>query len=425
VAFTPPTVNVWTPITSYTATSSPGGKTGTLSGARAGTITVTGLTGGTAYTFTVTAQNPFGTSAASAASASVTTAGMSAPGKPGIGTVTATGQTTATVAFTAPASNGGTPITRYTATSSPGGKTGTLSGAGSGTITVTGLTGGTAYTFTVTATNGVGTSLASDQSPSVTTFTTPGKPGIGAVTATGKTTATVAFTAPASNGGTPITKYTATSSPGGKTGTLSGASAGTITVTGLTGGTAYTFTVTATNVAGTSLASAASTSVTTNPYVIGDTGPAGGKVIYVSAAGFVSTSPACLNGVCHFLEARTADVATNKAWCSVTNALVSGSFGTAIGTGYANTQLMVSGCSSGAGVEAKKSFGGFTDWYLPSDAEVSQLLNSRSGLSFTLSYFWSSSQVSSTKAKAQPSNYDSTIPWSKDSLQSVRQVRAF
>jgi len=148
-------------------------------------------------------------------------------------------------------------------------------------------------------------------------------------------------------------------------------------------------------------------------------------VFYVSTAGFVSTSPACLNGVCHFLEARTADVATNKAWCSVTNALVSGSFGTAIGTGYANTQLMVRGCSSGAGVEAAKSFGGFTDWYLPSDAEVSQLLNAKSGLSFDVSYFWSSSQVSATKAKAQASNYNSTIPWSKNSLQSVRQVRAF
>jgi hypothetical protein len=88
---------------------------------------------------------------------------------------------------------------------------------------------------------------------------------------------------------------------------------------------------------------------------------------------------------------------------------------------------MVRGCSSGAGVEAAKSFGGFTDWYLPSDTEVSTLLaqGAKAGLSFDLAYFWSSSQVSATKAKAQAANYNSTIPWSKNSLHSVRQVRAF
>jgi hypothetical protein len=53
----------------YTATSSPGGLTGT----GASPITVSGLTGSTSYTFTVTAATPGGTSAASAASNSITT----------------------------------------------------------------------------------------------------------------------------------------------------------------------------------------------------------------------------------------------------------------------------------------------------------------------------------------------------------------
>ena len=56
-------------ITSFTATSSPGGFTGTSSGSP---ITVSGLNSGTSYTFTVTATNSVGTSAASAASNSVT-----------------------------------------------------------------------------------------------------------------------------------------------------------------------------------------------------------------------------------------------------------------------------------------------------------------------------------------------------------------
>src|SRR5690606_28783018 len=67
----------WTPgagggtPTSYTATSAPGGQTCTVS-APTLTCTVEGLTNGVAYTFTVTATNPGGTSAASGASNEVT-----------------------------------------------------------------------------------------------------------------------------------------------------------------------------------------------------------------------------------------------------------------------------------------------------------------------------------------------------------------
>jgi subtilisin family serine protease len=57
------------PITRYTVTASPGGRTATTGGT---STTVTGLTDGVSYTFTVTATNGLGTSAASAASAAVT-----------------------------------------------------------------------------------------------------------------------------------------------------------------------------------------------------------------------------------------------------------------------------------------------------------------------------------------------------------------
>lgn len=73
VTYTAPANDGGSVITSYTATSSPSGGTGTLSTSGSGTISVTGLTASTSYTFTVTATNAIGTSANSAASNSITT----------------------------------------------------------------------------------------------------------------------------------------------------------------------------------------------------------------------------------------------------------------------------------------------------------------------------------------------------------------
>jgi len=155
----------------------------------------------------------------------------------------------ASVAFTP-----GTVLGRtYTAISSPGSYTATASES---PIVVTGLQSSTQYTYTVTSTNNYGTSSASSASSSVTATTVPQAPTIGTATA-GDASATVTYTAGAT-GGSAVTTYTATSSPGGFTGTGSSP----ITVSGLTNGTSYTFTVTATNANGTSLASSATSSVT-------------------------------------------------------------------------------------------------------------------------------------------------------------------
>jgi hypothetical protein len=143
----------------------------------------------------------------------------------------------------------------------------TSTGVISGTPTST----STSNTYTVTATNSSGsatTTVTVSASAIVSMLsapgnTVPGAPTIGTAAATGATTATVTFSSPGSNGGSTITTYTATSSPGGVTGSISQAGSGTISITGLTAGTTYTFTVVATNSVGNSSPSAASNSITT------------------------------------------------------------------------------------------------------------------------------------------------------------------
>jgi hypothetical protein len=183
--------------------------------------------------------------------------------------VTATAQNGAAgVSWTAPS---GSPVTSYTVTPYTGGAAQTpttVTGAPAATnVTVNGLTPGTSYTFVVAASNSAGNGPASAASNAVTptgSVVAPSAPtGVSASPATSE--ALVSWTAPSNNGGSAISSYTITPYIGSTAQTpvqVNGGSATSATVTGLTNGTAYTFTVAAANSAGAGIASAVSPAVT-------------------------------------------------------------------------------------------------------------------------------------------------------------------
>ena len=116
---------------------------------------------------------------------------------------------------------------------------------------------------------------------------------IGVVADAGSAKARVSWNAPGWLGGSPIAHYTVTASHGGQTCTAIGAS--TCTVTGLTNGSDYTFTVTATNDIGPSSPSDPSMAVT--PTLLGWSPPMGavpasGTVLYLQsdAGDFIGNS---------------------------------------------------------------------------------------------------------------------------------------
>jgi Putative phage tail protein/Concanavalin A-like lectin/glucanases superfamily/Fibronectin type III domain len=166
----------------------------------------------------------------------------------------------ATEAYTVSIFNlAGTSVLRTISVSGTGVQTATYTAAQQVTDFGAALNPGTSFTFGVQQISAVtGAGAMAKMTLILSGATVPGAPTIGTATA-GNAQASVAFTPPASTGGSPITSYTATSSPGGITGS---GSSSPVVVTGLTNGVAYTFTVTATNAVGTGPASGASNSVT-------------------------------------------------------------------------------------------------------------------------------------------------------------------
>jgi hypothetical protein len=136
-------------------------------------ISVTGLTNGTSYTFRVSAVNDMGTSSASTVSSAYTPLGT--PAAPT--SLSATyGNAQAALSWTAPTDNGGSVITNYLVeySSNAGSSWTTFAHSVSTTpsITVTGLVNGTAYSYRVSAINAIGTGAGATTTTAGSTLTT-------------------------------------------------------------------------------------------------------------------------------------------------------------------------------------------------------------------------------------------------------------
>jgi DNA-binding beta-propeller fold protein YncE len=222
-------------------------------------ISVPNLTNGTPYTFVVYATNLAGNSPNSSSTTVTPVNTSTVPSAPQSLTAIPSNQQIA-LAWSVPASDGGSSLTGYQVYDRFTGSstfvlyaTTTFSQT---TSTIFSLMNGQAYDVQVLAVNAIGPSSRAFQADLVP-FTVPDVPTSLSASA-GNAEATISFI-PGSNGGSTILFYTATSNPSNISATSTGSP---VVVPGLVNEQAYTFTVTATNAAGTSASSSPSNSVT-------------------------------------------------------------------------------------------------------------------------------------------------------------------
>ena len=194
---------------------------------------------------------------------------------------------------------------------------------------------------------------------------------------------------------------------------------------------------------------------------LGQIGPGGGVVFYVSAAGFACGTD--LLSTCNYLELARRDWCGGDAgdcqgtpWAPAENAStsVASANSTAIGTGLKNTDAIVNqngicssvtSCSYAAGRARAFVGNGRTDWYLPSKDELVQIYEGAGGigsywntgrapfgyaLEMQNDRYWSSSENSSTLAWIvnNPKNGSRTVYGAAKTYTDrarVRAIRAF
>jgi titin len=251
-----PGFNGGSSISNYLVVATPGGGQCTAPG-NATQCVITNLVNGTQYTFKVTASNDAGTSQP-ALSGKVLIAGT--PNAPvALKVKPSDGQLA--ISFAPPALNGGSAVTNYevyvndelACTVTPAKTLG---------CTVTDLENGAPHVVYVVANNAVGTSVASPE-----VVASPGRisdPVTGVTATTGLASITVSWVEPFDDGGSPITGYAVTLTPGGKT-CKAEADETSCEIKGLTVGTSYSAKVVAINGVGTSVAASSSVVKVTGP----------------------------------------------------------------------------------------------------------------------------------------------------------------
>ncbi len=152
-------------------------------------------------------------------------------------------------------------------------------------------------------------------------------------------------------------------------------------------------------------------------YAIGDTGPAGGIVFYITDGGL------------HGLEAAPTDQSTGVEWgCAGTD--ITGAEGTAVGTGAQNTAEILAGCTQGGIIAAEiadaYTLNGHDDWFLPSKDELNLLYQQKEDVGgFAVVNYWSSTEASSSLAWSLYFSDGFQYDDGKDDTLRVRPVRAF
>jgi len=117
-------------------------------------------------------------------------------------------------------------------------------------------------------------------------------------------------------------------------------------------------------------------------------------------------------------------------WSDSDNDIGANARGTAIGTGYKNTEAMVTQSSTagraGTITRAYRGPNNLSDWYLPSKDELLELYAQRTTVGgFSTGYYWSSSEFSGTDAWSRNFNGGNQNDSKKTTTLYVRPVRAF
>lgn len=189
-------------------------------------------------------------------------------------------------------------------------------------------------------------------------------------------------------------------------------------VTGLSPSTIYYVRAFATNSVGTTYSN--TVSFTTNSYIAIGQAYAGGVIAYI----FQSGDNGYVVGQTHGLIIPTSISTSTYQWgCYGTSISTSSS----LGTGNSNTINIAGSCgsSSAAYYAYYLSTGGYSDWYLPSYAELQKIYTNKPSLNIPNNYYWSSSQYNSNSAYLFYFGTGTFYSQSKNNYFSVLPIRKF